>query len=226
MPPVFERIPVPKIRAVYFSVPPTTAFPYRSLRSRAMFDIFSKPNSIDTLEIPGITGKLGLAACPGVRQSQAKNDRETRRRAKQDLRAITRWGADGVVTLMEDDELERLGLYDLPDMIESQGLWWKYLPIEDMYLPDDRFESRWEVEGDSLRNALQEGQNIIIHCYAGLGRTGMIAARLMVELGMSPRRAIYSVRHANSCRIQTRDQFYFVKSVGEHIATNNPTEAS
>ena len=33
---------------------------------------------------------------------------------------------------------------------------------------------------------LAGGNNIVIHCHGGLGRTGMIGARLLVEFGDQP----------------------------------------
>ena len=57
------------------------------------------------------------------------------------------------------------------------------------------------------------GERVILHCYAGLGRTGMIAARLLVELGVEPEQAIAEVRLINRRRIQTRGQSDFVRGL-------------
>ena len=180
--------------------------------------IFSS-NPIDTLQIPGYPGALGLVACPGVRIgrrakiAQVAFQWQTQWRLQNDLKRIKKWGADGIVTLLEESELKRMGLEELPDAIEKAGMWWNFLPIQDRQAPDDYFEDAWETKGACLREGLAEGQRIIIHCFAGLGRTGMIAARILVECGMDPARAIANVRQTTPARIQSREQFYFVKNL-------------
>ena len=58
----------------------------------------------------------------------------------------------------------------------------------------------------SASRALRDGGRVLLHCRAGLGRTGMIAARLLVELGTPPDAAIVSVRAARTGAIETRAQ--------------------
>jgi thiamine monophosphate kinase len=45
-----------------------------------------------------------------------------------------------------------------------------------------------------LREMLDKGQSILIHCRGGRGRAGMISARLRVESGVEPETAIERVR--------------------------------
>lgn len=175
-----------------------------------MFGLSIKPNRIDTIEVPGLAGALGLVACPGVRIGEENGSKQVGRNVRRDLQEILRWKANGVVTLMEEHELLLLRLQHLPDLVEKAGLWWRYLPIRDMRIPDDRFEKRWDSEGVRLRIRLQAGERIVIHCFAGLGRTGMIAARVLVELGIDPADAIARVREIDSRRIQTKQQFGFI----------------
>ena len=49
------------------------------------------------------------------------------------------------------------------------------------------------------------------HCKGGLGRAGMISARLLVELGTEPEKAIRMVRRARSGAIETYTQLALVK---------------
>ena len=46
----------------------------------------------------------------------------------------------------------------------------------------------------ALLARLRDGESIVLHCKGGLGRTGMVAARLLVELGCMPEEAIVAVR--------------------------------
>jgi ADP-ribosyl-[dinitrogen reductase] hydrolase len=47
---------------------------------------------------------------------------------------------------------------------------------------------------------------VLLHCRGGLGRSGTIAARLLVELGENPRVAIDRVRRARHGAIETPAQ--------------------
>jgi ADP-ribosyl-[dinitrogen reductase] hydrolase len=70
------------------------------------------------------------------------------------------------------------------------------------------------VAGEKLRSILRRGLDVLVHCRGGLGRAGTIAARLLVELGMEPTKAIASVRAVRPGAIETSDQEIFVLSIG------------
>jgi protein-tyrosine phosphatase len=101
-----------------------------------------------------------------------------------------------MVTLLEDHEFELLGVTSLREEVEALGMRWWHLPIRDMATPDAGFEIRWRRTGQELRSLLGDGHSIALHCRGGMGRTGTIAARLLVELGSAPALAIERVRAA------------------------------
>jgi len=167
------------------------------------------PNTIDTVNVPGTVGCLGLMPCPGVRVEEPGAGQK--RHLQADLRELEAWGANGVLSLVETHELKINQVEELPRLVQQAGMWWVQLPIIDMDIPGQAFEDAWAVEGERIRHALRIGERVAIHCYAGLGRTGMIAARLLVELGMHPEEAIGAVRADNGRRIQTQGQARFVR---------------
>ncbi len=169
------------------------------------------PNTIDTVNVPGSVGCMGLMPCPGVRVADGLAGQK--RHLQADLQEIEAWGANGVLCLVEPHELKMNQVEELPHMIQSAGMWWLHLPIIDMDIPNQDFEDAWAVEGERIRHALRIGERVAIHCYAGLGRTGMIAARILVEMGVDPKQAVAAVRQDNRRRIQTRGQATFVKSL-------------
>lgn len=87
---------------------------------------------------------------------------------------------------------------------------WFHLPITDVSIPDDLFEHQWDITGNELRSMLRRRLDVFIHCRGGLGRAGTIAAKLLVELGMAPKRAIASVRAVRPGAIETADQEKYV----------------
>lgn len=173
-----------------------------------------EPNKITTIESSLFPGKLGLVGCPGVRiRSAQATGRKLNKIIKADIGALVDWGAKGVVTLNEEHELSIAGVADLPDRLAREGVWWRHLPMMDMYIPEADFEQEWLREGARIRNLLKHGEGIIIHCYAGLGRTGLLAAKLLVEFGMQPEEAITAVRESNKRRIQTKEQAEYIRAL-------------
>ena len=59
---------------------------------------------------------------------------------------------------------------------------------------------------------LDKVQNILVHCRGGLGRAGMISARLLVESGVEPQTAIERVRTARPGAIEKRQQEAWVRT--------------
>src|SRR5690606_16538575 len=108
--------------------------------------------------------------------------------------------------------------YDLlhvPDYVDKVNIFpmrFYHLPITDVHPPDQRFISLWESAGPKLRQILLDGGKILLHCRGGLGRTGTVAAQLLVELGMSHKEAIQAVRDARQGTIETHDQEKYVYS--------------
>jgi ADP-ribosyl-[dinitrogen reductase] hydrolase len=111
---------------------------------------------------------------------------------------------------MERHELERYKVADIGDRVAALGMDWYSLPIRDVDIPNSEFEKTWVYSGHRLRAILSKGDRILIHCRGGLGRTGTIAARLLVELGWTPTDAISAVRTARPGSIETPSQMQHV----------------
>lgn len=156
---------------------------------------------IHSLEVPVMAGRMGLCPCPGRERSLIV-----------DVETLRDWGAHGLVSLMEDHEFAMLGVQSLPERVEVLGMRWWHLPIRDMQIPDEDFETRWVKVGRELRGLLAEGRSIALHCRGGLGRTGTIAARILVEMGTEPETAIALVREVRQGAIETRAQESFIRA--------------
>ena len=160
---------------------------------------------IATLPVPGGKGVLGITHCPGRCEPSWVTDSK-RRELNEDLSAIRAWGATVLVTLIEEREFELLQVNQLGEMAEAMGLEWHHLPIPDMDVPDWHFDRRWVYSGLRLRRLLRQGGRVVLHCRAGLGRAGTIAAHLLLELGVPSAEAISLVRKVRKGAIQTPAQ--------------------
>ena len=153
---------------------------------------------------PGL-GHIGITFCPGKVQPASATGAWSRDLAM-DSKAIAEWGAAAVLTLVEDHELKALKVTGLGGAVERRSMDWLHAPIRDVSVPGPAFETAWLEIGEGLRDRLRAGFSIVVHCKGGLGRAGMIAARLMVEFGVDPDKAIAEVRRVRPGAIETAAQ--------------------
>lgn len=159
---------------------------------------------IDAIRLPS-GGKVGMTHCPG-RNHTVTSGRRWNRDLAADLTSIEAWGARALVSLIEAQEFARLGVSDLALQIRRCRLDWYHLPIRDLCAPDDDFARAWAKSGPAILHYLQDGEAIVVHCAAGLGRTGTVAARLLIDFGASPAQAIETVRRARPGTIESTAQ--------------------
>jgi hypothetical protein len=163
-------------------------------------------------------GRIGITFCPGKHDAAAATGAWARDLAA-DLGVIQAWGARLVLTLVEPAELKALKVPKLGAEIKGLGIDWRHLPIADYSVPTEAFERQWETHGRDIRALLCSGGDVLVHCKGGLGRAGMMAARLLVELGMAPEQAIRDVRRARKGAIETPAQLALVKRTTAIIDT-------
>ncbi len=169
------------------------------------------PLWIDSVDAGAGRGRIGFTFAPGKNDRYAVGGPWARDLAK-DLDAIKKWEARAIVTLIESRELSLLCISNLGAEVQRRGLDWLHLPIRDVSTPGVEFESEWPAHSKRLRALLDADQNVLVHCRGGLGRSGMIAARLLVESGVEPEAAIARVRAARPGAIETRQQEDWVKT--------------
>ena len=170
----------------------------------------SNPLRIDSVTPDRCRGRIGMTLCPGKQEVNAISG-DWHRDLDLDLALIRDWGACAVVSLMEKKEMEWYGVADLPAKTRALDMQHFHLPIVDMDIPDAAFEQNWTEQGARLRNLLLADESIVIHCLGGLGRTGTITARLLIELGTDIQDAINRVRAARPGAIQTVLQEVYVR---------------
>jgi protein-tyrosine phosphatase len=109
-----------------------------------------------------------------------------------------------IVLLAEEEEcVIRTGL-NLKSLYLKQGFQLIHLPIPDFDVPSK--EDLEEAIKKTVEHA-QAGQNILIHCHAGLGRTGLFVAYLAKRvLGLSSEEAIYWTRKYIPHALETDEQ--------------------
>ena len=180
---------------------------YNTNVSREVKTSFSHPLRIDSVAAPG-GGLIGMTFCPG-RQTDGLYTGLWQRDLATDCLAIEAWPSAALVTLMQIQEFALLNVEALPQIVMNYHFRWIHAPIPDMQIPDTRFEQQWKTLGPELHELLSAGKNIVLHCRGGLGRTGLMAARMLIERGMLPVDAVATVRAARTHTIETYEQEEF-----------------
>lgn len=151
--------------------------------------------------LPVGRGNLGLTRCPGKESGGA---------LMEDLDTIRDWGADLILSLVETSELATLQVSHLGDALAGANLPWLHLPIQDFQVPSQSFLDTWREAAGRIHGILDQGGKLLIHCKAGLGRTGTVAAMILIERGTDAETAIQTVRAARPGAIETDGQVAFL----------------
>jgi protein-tyrosine phosphatase len=102
---------------------------------------------------------------------------------REDLAAWKDQGADIVVSLLGDGEQVINGLADEEDLCRDLGLEFHRFPITDHGLPDS--EDAFAALIERLHDESQRNRAIVVHCFAGIGRSTLVAAALLVRAGLT-----------------------------------------
>jgi protein-tyrosine phosphatase len=139
------------------------------------------------VELPAeVPGRLWLSSMPGRFEAWSAFESEAERSAL----AL-------VVCLTPRAELAELSpAYHAAVAGGSVPFRWLHLPMRNFGLPEDGAGFRREVA--AVAAALRNGESVLLHCAAGLGRTGSAAACVLKALGLSTQEALRRVRKAGS----------------------------
>jgi protein-tyrosine phosphatase len=178
----------------------------------------SHPIGVDyfTAENTGTRGQLGMTFAPGKAQSWGFSGAHDRNLTKDLERLHSVHGCTVLVPLIEDCELKSLDIPKLFDGLIAQGMGWIRFPYQDMRAPPSIHDTYELVK--SILAYMRKGHNVVIHCKGGLGRTGTIAACVLLYLGYEEKDAIYLTRKTRKGTIQNYEQEYFIHYFAEYLA--------
>lgn len=119
--------------------------------------------------------KLIFTPCPGTRETTLEDAVET----------LANAGARVLITAMPMDELAMHHVERLPEVCDAHAIKWMHLPVEDDKSPEQAFTQQLIQHKTELLDLINNKATIAIHCKGGSGRTGLIAAVLLLESGQS-----------------------------------------
>ncbi len=138
-------------------------------------------------------GKLALAARP--RGGEWLHD---------ELVNWRREDVDTVLSLLTREEEQDLDLTHEDRETRSQGMTFRSFPIPDRQVPDS--QARLTKLLEKLDRELVSGTNVVVHCRQGIGRTGLVAACLLVKKGLEAKVAIRRLSAARGVQIPETDE--------------------
>lgn len=110
-----------------------------------------------------------------------------------------------VVSMTEAAEMAALGADDLPDWLAARGIDWAHFPVADFGIPPQGAD--WPRLAQRIAATLDGGGKVLVHCRGGLGRSGMVALKLMVDSGEPPENALERLRAVRPGAVETAAQF-------------------
>ena len=118
-------------------------------------------------------------------------------------------GVQHVVILTEDREIRDLAPA-YARVLASQPLPFSLtrLPIRDFGVPEST--PGFRQTAGKIAAALRMGERVVMHCRGGIGRTGLMAQAVLIELGVPPGQAETQVAAAGS-RCETEEQIAFLR---------------
>ncbi len=161
-------------------------------------------HAVDAVELPPaflrsfhwvIDGRLGGTQWPGLLGTEVD-----------DLRALRHYGCDYLITLTEEPFP--------PDLVEDHGMEPVHFPIVDMDVPS-AVDTRHLCE--QVSSWVDAGKATVMHCRAGLGRTGTMLACVLVYRGSSAVSAVHEVRSINPYYIQSEAQLRFLTEFHDYL---------
>lgn len=147
-------------------------------------------------------GKLALAARP--RGGDWLED---------EIASWRRAGIDTVLSLLTPEEERDLDLQSEGHEARAQGLEFIPFPIPDREVPNS--ETKFTSALEELDASLSSGENVAVHCRQGIGRTGLVAACLLVSKGLTPEAAVTRLSAARGVAVpETAEQRRWIDRYG------------
>ena len=104
-----------------------------------------------------------------------------------------------IVSLLQPGESRELGLVNEAALVNAQSMEFVSFPIPDMGLPGSIND--FARLSQKLFHQVEAGINTLIHCRAGIGRSGLLAAAVLLHGGRSVQQAFTQVTHMRGCRV-------------------------
>ena len=168
---------------------------------------FMKDNfPISWIPVPGKDNQsFGVSNCPGKHQ----NNLLKKLSLKNDLSSIWDQEINCIVSLITKDELKKLDINDFDKTITEYGFEHYSVEIQDLGIPSTNQLGTFKILTKNIIVAIKTEKKVLIHCNAGLGRSGLFAGILVKEM-TDINHPIDYIRKFRKGAIETKEQEEFI----------------
>ncbi|MFZ6709953.1 protein-tyrosine phosphatase family protein [Undibacterium sp. TC9W] len=121
-----------------------------------------------------------------------------------EFRGISQFGISRLVSLLETHEIRDLGLQAAPDLCAANQINFMHYPIKDRGLPSSFSATQKIVK--QLHDDILKGNNTVIHCRAGIGRTDLLAAAVLIRHGLDANAALATISKARGVTVPDTEE--------------------
>lgn len=125
---------------------------------------------------------------------------------EEEFSGLAELGVMQIVSLLETAEQDETGLANEKELCEKNNIKFISYPIKDHYLPASVTEFSQVTK--TIYNEITEGMNTVIHCRAGIGRTGMVAAGVLLHATVEAIDAFQILSRARGVQMPETEQQY------------------
>lgn len=126
-----------------------------------------------------------------------------------EFKGIRDWGIDRIVSLLEKNEEADLGLIEERSLTKNNDMDFVSYPIPDRGVPE--FVQEYLRFTKRLYNETAGGLHTVVHCRAGIGRTGLVAAGILLHCGFEPLDALNQISEKRGVKVpDTQEQIDWV----------------
>lgn len=153
-------------------------------------------------------GKLGVAARPRGGDWLAD-----------EIASWKRERISTVVSLLTRDEERELLLTDEARESRKMSINFHSLPVPDRGVPVS--DSEVDALAQQLDQVLAVGENVLIHCRQGIGRSGLLAACVLINRGQTAEAAFATISTARGIEVpETAEQRRWVQQYSPKVRTH------
>lgn len=116
-----------------------------------------------------------------------------------------------LVSLLEKEETSELGLWQQEAFCKDNSIEFINFPIVDRDIP--KKNSLTDKLIDLVLTKLTTGSSVVIHCRMGIGRSSIIAAAVLLHLGLKAETVIEDISKIRGLKVPDTDrQFQWLKA--------------